>query len=120
MLFGGVKFLYVSQGLDHHETASISFYDLNGERLPFKRSDYKAIEHFEKPSCFDEMVGLAKKVAKQLNLPLIRIDLYEVHGHIYFSEFTFFPCSGCLPFEPAEWDDTIGNWLKLSEEQNHG
>ena len=117
---GGVKFLYVSQGMDHHETASISFYDLNGERLPFKRSDYKAIEHFEKPSCFDEMVGLAKKVAKQLNLPFIRIDLYEVHGHIYFSEFTFFPCSGCLPFEPAEWDDTIGNWLKLSEEQNHG
>lgn len=112
---GGAKFLYVSHGMECHDTASISFFDMDGNRLPFKRSDYKPIDNFERPACFGEMVNLVNRVAKKLNLPFIRIDLYEVHGHIYFSEFTFFPCSGCLPFEPAQWDYTIGNWLKLPQ-----
>lgn len=88
---------------------------MDGNRLPFKRSDYKPIDDFERPACFGEMVNLVNRVAKKLNLPFIRIDLYEVHDHIYFSEFTFFPCSGCLPFEPTQWDYTIGNWLKLPQ-----
>lgn len=110
---GKAEFLYVSLGLEFHETAKISFFDLKGDILPFRRKDFSPISNFVKPVCFEEMVDLAQKVAKQLNLPFIRIDLYEVHGHIYFSEFTFFPCSGNLPFEPAIWDNKLGDLLKL-------
>jgi hypothetical protein len=110
---GEVKFLYVSQGLENHETAGISFFDLDGNRLQFKRSDFRPIEHFEKPKRFEEMKILANKAAREINAPFVRIDLYEVYGKIYFSEFTFFPCSGVLPFDPIECDYKIGQLLKL-------
>lgn len=113
---GEPKFLYVSQGLEDHSTAGISFFDLEGNRLPFKRSDFHPIDNFTPPTNFQEMLSIVKKTAKELSLPFIRIDLYEVHGHIYFSEFTFFPCSGVLPFEPEEWDKTIGDMLILPHE----
>lgn len=110
---GEPKFLYVSQGLENHQTASISFFDLDGNRLPFKRSDFKAIEHFEKPSNFEEMKKIAKTLAKLSQSKHVRIDLYSINNRIYFSEFTFFTCGGCIPFEPASADDEIGKMLKL-------
>ena len=114
---GKVKFLYVSQGLEDHSTAGISFFDLNGNRLPFKRGDFRPIDTFTPPTKFNEMVEIVKTVSKKLNLPFIRIDLYEVYGHLYFSEFTFFPCSGMLPFEPEEWDEKLGKMLILPKER---
>ena len=38
------KMLYVSRGLENHATAQISFFDLKGRKLPFKRKDYRGIE----------------------------------------------------------------------------
>ena len=113
---GNVNFLYVSQGLEHHETAEISFFDLDGKRMPFKRLDYKPIKNFVVPAKFEEMKSLARVVAKKLNLPFIRVDLYEVKGKIYFSELTFFPCSGLIPFDPKEYDSEIGKLLILPKD----
>lgn len=110
---GEVKFLYVSQGLENHLTAGISFFDLDGKRLPFKRLDFRPVETFTPPKLFEEMKALANETAKKINAPFIRIDLYEVNNRIYFSEFTFFPCSGMIPFDPPEWDRKIGEILKL-------
>ena len=113
--FGGeAKVLYVSQGLEDHATARISFYDLQGEEMPFGRSDYRGIEgKFRKPNNFEQMVQLANKLAGQIPSPFVRVDLYSVRGEIYFSEITFFPCGGFLPFKPKEWDEIFGSWIKL-------
>lgn len=110
---GKAKFLYVSQGLEDHQTAGISFFDLDGMRLPFKRLDFRPIDRFVPPHRFDEMKLLADSVAKRLDCPFIRIDLYEVQDKIFFSEFTFFPCSGMIPFDPLEWDAKIGELIHL-------
>ena len=32
----------------------------------------------------------------------LRVDLYEINGEVYFSEFTFFSDAGFAPFEPEE------------------
>lgn len=113
--FNGIpKLLYVSQGLQDHATASISFYDLEGKQMPFHRKDYKPIAgEMSLPEKFDTMVSLAKKLAEEIHNPFIRIDLYSIRGRIYFSEITFFPCSGMMPFEPEEWDKTLGDWIEL-------
>ena len=115
---GKVNFLYVSQGLENHETAEISFFYLDGKRMPFKRLDFKPIKEFIIPNKFDDMKIMAADIAKKLDLPFIRVDLYEVNGHIYFSELTFFPCSGLIPFDPEEWDYKIGEWLRLPNEKD--
>lgn len=112
------KLLYISQGLDNHETASISFYDMNGIEMPFHRSDFKPMEpNYEMPNNFSEMSALAKKIAQSVQSSFVRIDLYSVCGEIYFSEITFYPNSGFVPFEPKEWDRKLGDWIKLPFEK---
>lgn len=113
--FGGAaKVLYVSQGLEDHSTARISFYDLEGKEMPFCRSDYKQIHtQFRVPENFDQMIHAANRLAAEIPCPFVRVDLYSVNGMIYFSEITFFPCGGYMPFAPKEWDEIFGSWIEL-------
>lgn len=112
-----VKMLYVSQGLEDHATARISFYDLNGHKMPFHRKDYKPIEgNFKLPYNFQEMLDISQKLANEVGAPFVRIDLYSIAGKTKFSEITFSPCAGMIPFEPAEWNEITGNWIRLPEE----
>ena len=115
--FNGIpKFLYVSEGLENHKTASISFLDMNFQRTDFKRKDYKEYEKIpEKPVNFEKMKELSKILSK--GVPFLRVDFYEIKGKIFFSELTFYPCSGFLPFEPEEYDKIIGDMLILPRER---
>ena len=116
---GETKFLYLSEGLENHATASISFYDLEGNEMPFRRSDFKPFEKkASMPANFGKMVELSNQLAAEINSPFVRCDFYSVDGHIYFSEITFSPCGGSLPFEPKEWDEKLGEWIKLPEQEN--
>lgn len=111
---GKAEFVYLSEGLEKHDTASISFYDLNGNKMPFHRSDYKEFDETpEFPSNFEQMKEIANKIARDINIPFVRIDLYSIKGKVYFSEITFYPNSGFTPFEPKEWDLKIGELIDL-------
>lgn len=112
---GEVKFLYISRGLDHHDTAEISFFDLDGNETYFSRDDFKRITNFTLPENWEDLKMVASKLAKQVNVPFIRVDLYSINGKIYFSELTFSPCSGYLPFNPKSADLEIGKLLTLPE-----
>ena len=68
-----------------------------------------------KPQRFDEMKLIAKKRSKDHSF--LRVDLYEIKGEIYFSELTFSPCSGFMPFVPDEWDKKLGDMLQLKDEK---
>lgn len=109
---GEPKVLYLSRGLEDHTTAEISFFDLNLNKLPFGRSDYRPYSAIpERPDNFDEMLGIAKKLAKDFKF--IRVDLYNVGGKIYFSELTFYPCAGYMPFDPPQYDEILGEMIDL-------
>ena len=107
------KLLYISTGMDNHATAKISFYDLNGNELPFHRNDFAPYHNAVMPENFGEMEYIAELLAKRVESPFIRIDLYSIKGHVFFSEFTFYPNGGCMPFEPKEWDLKLGQMLEL-------
>lgn len=112
---GNPEFLYVSRGLENHSTASISFLSMDGKFMPFKRKDYKNFDTLPKmPVNFEYMIMLVKKLARQINSPFIRVDLYEISGKVYFSELTFSTCGGMIPFDPPEYDIKIGKMLDLS------
>ena len=113
---GKPRMIYVSRGLEDHATASISFYDLKGNDMPFHRSDYKPLsDPLVLPEMFDKMTCIAGELAEMVGCPFVRIDLYSVRGKIYFSEITFSPCGGFLPFEPKEYDEKLGEWITLPE-----
>ena len=60
-----------------------------------------------------------KEIAKTLskNICFVRVDFYEINDKIYFSELTFFPCSGFIPFEPEKYDKILGDMLELPKEK---
>lgn len=113
---GEPKFLYVSEGLSNHATATISFVNMNYELTEFHRKDYKPFKKLPpKPKNFEKMKELARKLSK--DIPFLRVDLYEIEGKIYFGELTFYPASGYLPFEPEEYDKILGDMLELPKEK---
>lgn len=109
---GEPRFLYVSQGLENLSTAQISFLSLDWKFKPFVRKDYA---HFQglprRPDSFDKMVCFAKEPSS--GIPYVRVDFYDHKGCGLFSEMTFCPCSGLMPFDPPGYDLYVGNMLDL-------
>lgn len=87
------------------------FFDVNYKHLPIINGHPNSIEPPSKPSKFDEMIHFSKLLSK--NIPFVRCDFYEVNGHVYFGEYTFYHFSGLVPFEPKEWDELLGSWIDL-------
>ncbi len=111
-LNGEPKFLYISEGLEDHSTARISFVNPDWTPAPFRRTDYKPFEQLPpKPKHYDTMLAFAKKLSAEI--PFLRVDMYEVDGKLYFSELTFFPTSGYTHIHPEHWDRKLGDWLTL-------
>lgn len=111
---GEPKLLYISTGFENHATASISFITLDWEFAPFRRSDFKPFDILPpKPEHFDTMMEFARMLSN--GFPFLRVDMYEIDHQVYFSELTFSPCGGMMPFEPEEWDYKMGSWLTLPE-----
>lgn len=90
-----------------------NYYDPNGYRLPFEEVVCPADPSREilLPTNLREMITIAEKLAS--DIPFVRVDLYNVNGHIYFGEMTFYPASGFGFFNPDEWDLKLGQWLDL-------
>lgn len=109
---GEPKYLYISCGLENHSTARISFLTMDWQFAPFHRKDYAQYDVLPpKPSQFDKMVNIARELSKDMDF--LRVDLYQIDNHVYFSELTFYPCAGVMPFEPEDWDYKFGNLLSL-------
>ena len=109
---GEPRFIYVSRGLECHETARISFLSMDWKGVPFGRSDYFPFEEIPpKPTTLEEMTPLAKSLS--LDIPFVRVDFFEYRGRPRFSEMTLYPCGGFMPFNPPEWDARIGEMLTL-------
>jgi len=109
---GEPAFLYISEGLEDHRTAHISFVTMDWERAPYLRSDYPGFETLPpKPSTFDEMVRFARKLSAGFRF--VRVDLYEINGVVYFGELTFTPTGGFVPFSPDSADYEMGKRFRL-------
>lgn len=106
---GEVKFLFVAT--DRPFDTRFDFFDADFNHLPFKQGHPWAWKEIKKPANFEEMKRAAAALSK--GMPHVRVDLYNINGEIYFGELTFFHFSGVVPFEPAEWDEKIGDYLKL-------
>lgn len=113
--FGGVpKVLYIAQGRRNGVKTVADFFDMDFNHLPFTIDHDMAAIPPEKPVNFELMKELAAKLSA--GTPQLRVDFYEVDGHVYFGEMTFFHCSGTEAFHPEHWDLIFGDWLVLPPE----
>lgn len=119
MCFNGrVRYVCISRGLGDFSKGSVSFFDADGNRMPFKRLDYPDYPgDFVLPKHFEQMKLAAEKLAENIRGPFVRVDFYEMAGHVYFSEFTFYPCGGTIFFDLPEYDEILGRELLLTDER---
>lgn len=112
MCFNGkVKCSFVGSERFSNDGLKITFFDREWNVMPFERHYPKSLKEIKKPENYEEMIKLAEKLSD--GIPFVRVDFYEVSGKIYFGELTFFPGSGWEEFRPREWDDKMGNWIKI-------
>lgn len=106
---GRAKMIMINK--DRGVDTKADYFDTDYQCLDFSWGYPHAEVKPQKPKCFDEMIELAEKLAKDTYE--LRVDFYEVNGQIYFGELTFFDGSGFDKIEPIEWDYKIGSWVKL-------
>lgn len=94
-----------------------NLYDLEWNLIEGEISYPKELsKKVEKPKKLNEMIKLSRILAK--DIPHVRIDFYYINEKIYFGEITFFHQSGLGKFQPEEFDDLLGGWIKLPQKMN--
>lgn len=108
---GKVKFLYIAS--DRQNDLKYDFFDADFNSLKIFCGHNTSSVLPSKPHNFDKMKELAEILSK--GFPHVRVDFYNVYGHIYFSEYTFYHCAGFFPIEPETYDEIWGKYLDLTD-----
>lgn len=94
--------------------AKFIFFNRNWERLDYNyQTEEEKNRIVPKPYNLDKMFKIAETIAKYVNSPFLRVDLYNVEGKIYFGETTFYPHSGMDATLNPEIDSKFGEKIKL-------
>ena len=96
---------------DKTDHESIDYFDPEWKLLPFRQNYPNSAVPTVRPRRLSEMLETARTLSAGFHF--LRVDLYEINGELYFSEFTFFSDAGFAPFEPEEWNRTLGSWIRL-------
>lgn len=88
-----------------------NYYDMDFNPMEIRRDFPTNPAVTRKPASFDRMKEVAAVLSE--GLTHVRIDLYEVDGEVYFSEFTFYDWGGLMKFKPNEWDLRLGEMINL-------
>ena len=114
--FDGVaKAIFIATDRGSSEETKFDFFDMNFNHLDFTNGHPNATPYPAKPKSFELMIDLASVLSQEI--PHVRVDFYEVNGHVYFGEMTFYHWSGFTAFDPPKWDKTFGDWIKLPDKK---
>lgn len=93
------------------------FFDRDWKLKRYNKKGKEAPEDFTlpKPENIDKMFEIASTLSGETGAPFVRVDLYNVNGHIYFGELTFSPGNGLDPNRLYETDVYFGTLTNLEE-----
>lgn len=81
--------------------------------------DFSLADSMPKPAGYEYMLEVAEKLSEPF--PVVRCDLYNLNGKIYFGEMTFTSYGGIMDFYSDEFLKKAGNEIDLTKEmQSHG
>ena len=87
------------------------FYDMDFRHLDLRYGKGREDKGIQKPAFFGEMKDIAARLSA--GIPFVRMDLYEVNGHVYFGEYTFFDGGGFQWYQPEKWEYEMGTWIHI-------
>ena len=90
------------------------YFDTDWNALDYCTERYQTDNsRFARPQNLGYMVEIARKLSSPV--PFVRVDLYEVNGHVYFGELTFTPTGGRGKAYNPHCNTLMGELLKLPE-----
>lgn len=107
---GEVKAMFIASGRASGQVC-FDFYDRDFTYLNIEHGHPTTNGLPTKPQAWEEMVTMSEKLSA--GIPHVRVDLYEINGHPYFGEMTFYHHGGYVPFKPNKWDKIFGDWITL-------
>lgn len=78
------KCFFIAAGRFAQEETKYDFFDMDFNHLLFTNGHPNATHPIAKPPSFEAMKEVARKLSA--NIPQVRVDLYDINGHIYFGE----------------------------------
>ena len=107
------ELLYTLIATDRDSNLTKDYFDEQFQHLPVMSGGNPHADPLpQKPKNYDRMLEIARELAKPFLF--VRVDFYEVGDSIYLGEMTFYPGGGQLPLEPAEWEYTWGDKIRLT------
>lgn len=94
--------------------AEVLLYDRNWNPKPelcAVTPDFTLADPMPKPNGYDHMIEVAERLSKPF--PVVRCDLYNLDGKIYFGEMTFTSYGGIMDFYSDEFQSLCGEIIQL-------
>ena len=86
-----------------------NIYDTRWNRLEV-RHGYDNFDENMETIKHDEVIAIAERLAE--NFDFVRVDLYAIDEKVIFSELTFHPGGGAVPFTPASFDNKFAMYFE--------
>lgn len=96
--------------------ASVMTYDLGWNAHPefsVFNSEYRHGDLLPKPKNLDRMLEIAASLSQ--GFPILRVDLYNIEGKIYFGELTFTSQGGMMDFYTQDFLNKLGEMADISK-----
>lgn len=87
-----------------------NFYDMEFNALDITHGYRRITPEITKPAEFELMKQLAAKLSS--GIPFVRVDFFDIEGHVYFGEFTFYDWGGMKPLSD-KWEKKLGELIEL-------
>lgn len=114
--FNGVPDSFFVCGDRDSKGFSFSIYDLEwncrNDAAIFNDKHKEIAMMVPKPKNLDKMLEIARKLSE--DFPMVRVDLYNIDGHIYFGELTFTPYGGTITYYTQDELLRMGSKINLS------
>ena len=111
--YGKVKMIFVASDRASGEK-KINYYYPDWTKIDVKRRGIDNSADIPRPENLDEMIRCAEIISKKY--PILRVDLYNENGKIYFGEMTFTHCSCKGKYEPDSFDLLFGKMFPDKKE----
>lgn len=116
---GKVHYIWVCMNrfVRNKDGAEVMTYDRNWNAHPeYCRvtPDFSLADPMPKPAGYEHMLEVAEKLAEPF--PVVRVDLYNLNGKIYFGEMTFTSYGAIMDYYTDEFLRKAGSELDISKE----
>lgn len=110
--------LVMNRSVKTKDGAELLVYDKNWNPHPDYikvTGDFTIAKPIPMPNNFDRMVVVAETLSKPF--PVVRVDLYNLKGEIYFGEMTFTSLGGMMDYYSDEFQCLAGGLIDISKVQ---